>query len=90
MGERHLIAEYFLLHVPGRMIIVIIETDLAPGDDFAVSGQGGESVQVSFGNFFGIVRMDTDRGVDPIMRFRIRNGRIELFRARSGSNGKES
>ena len=35
----HLLDEYTLLHVAGRVIIAVVETDLAPGDHLRIARQ---------------------------------------------------
>ena len=40
-SESHLLAKDFVLHFARRMIVEIVEADLAPGDYFGMSGERG-------------------------------------------------
>ena len=39
-------------------------------------------------DFLGFVGMDADGGVDPVVRFGVRNRGVELFRAGTYADGK--
>ncbi len=84
----HLFAKNALLHVTGRVVVEIVQSDFAPGDHLGVICQLRQRLQMRWGDLFGFVRMNADSGIDPIMRFGVREGRVELFRARPRSYGE--
>src|SRR6185312_6547294 len=49
------------------MVVKIIETHLAPGQHARVLRQFGESRKMFFCRGAGVVRMDADRRVDPVV-----------------------
>ena len=63
----HLVAEYAVLDFARRMIVVVVETDLAPGDDFRMLGQSGQVIQMLLHYLLRFVGMYADSGVNPIM-----------------------
>ncbi len=69
VSQLHLCAEDRCLHVARRMIVEIIQTDFAPGNDFAMLREAGEFVEVMLGDCLGFVRVDADTGVDPFVLF---------------------
>src|SRR5260370_40854760 len=68
------------------MVIVIIETDFTPGEKLWMLRQVRKLVVMGRGGKLGFVRMNTGRGVDPIVAFRKRQRRGQC--ARSATDGK--
>jgi hypothetical protein len=65
LGQVELTEEDVALHRPRRVIVMIVEPDLSPGDDPRMSGQLQQpSLQVRRVRL-RIVRMDAERHVDP-------------------------
>jgi hypothetical protein len=65
-----------LLHVPWGVIVVIIETDLPPGDDAVRLRRTGEAHQhfvILRRGMLGLVRMDAHRGEHPPIPLRQRH-----------------
>ena len=54
-----------LLNVARRMVVVIVEADLADGQEFGVLGQSGKLFVMGLGGELGFVRMNSGGGVDP-------------------------
>ncbi len=80
--KRHLIAKHFLLHIARRMIVVVVKTDLAPGNNFGMLRQPRQFLQMLWRDFLRFVRMYTDGGVNPIMLFGKRQRGIQLLGSR--------
>src|SRR5581483_743912 len=57
-------AEDFSLHLAWRVIVVVVETDFAPGNDARVFRQLNETRFHRIVEQFGIVRMNADRAKD--------------------------
>ncbi len=74
-----LMAKYARLHVAGRMIVVIIEADFSPGDHARIPRQAFQFRVVRFRRMPCLVRVNSRRGVNPIVRLGVRNGRSQLF-----------
>ncbi len=89
VGELHLLAEDAFLDVARGVIVEIVEADFAPGDDFGMLGKFGESFEMRRGDFLGLMGMDADRGVDPIVGFGVGQGGIEFFRAGTRADGED-
>ena len=85
----HLIAEDAVLHIARRMIVVVVETDLAPGDDFGMLRQPGQVSQMLLRYLLRFVGMDADGGVNPIMMFGKWQRGIELLRSGARADGEE-
>ncbi len=81
LRERHLVAEDAVLHFARRMIVEVVETDLAPRDDFRMFHQPGQFIQMLLRDYLRFVRMDPHRGVNPIVLLREGQRRIEFLRA---------
>ena len=60
----HLLNEDALLHVAWRVIVEVVESDLAPGDDLGIARQTFEFVEVRWRGELGFMRMNADRRVD--------------------------
>ena len=81
--QLHLPDEDLLLHVARRVIVVVVEPDLSPGNDLgslapsrAIRSKACLISQLRF------MRMDPDRRVDELVLFRQLNPAIEVDRAR--------
>ncbi len=74
-----LMAKHLRLDVARRMIVVIVESNFAPGDHARMSRQPVQFRVVRVGRVPGLVRMNPHRRVDPIVLLGIRNGRSKLF-----------
>ena len=72
------------------MVVVIIEAHFAPGDHARVPGELVELREMLFGGGFRVVRMNADRGVDPIVLLGERNRGIDpLRRAGAAADGQQ-
>src|ERR1700737_1343152 len=71
-GERHLIAKYLVLAVARRVIVKIIQSNLAPRDYFWMFGEGTQLFQMFRRDLLGFVRMNPDAGVYPVVLIRVR------------------
>ena len=89
-GHFQLPAEDALLHLARRMIVVVIEADLAPRDHFRMPCQAGKAREMLFGGLDGFVRMDPDGRPDPVMLLRKRKRRLQLRRPASAADGRNS
>ncbi len=74
----HLPHENFLLHVARRMIVEIVQPDLAPGDYLGMLRQSLHVLICGFIRQPGLVRMDAERCVDKIVFLRQSNSAIHL------------
>jgi hypothetical protein len=81
--EFHLLEKNLLLYVAWRVIVEIVQTDLAPPHDLGTPREGDELVKISLRRQRRLVRMDADRGIDPVVLFSQFDRAIE--RARAGT-----
>jgi hypothetical protein len=77
-----------LLHVPGRMVRVVVESHFAPGDHARVVSQPINLLEVRLCGQLCFLRMDPDRGVNPIVLFGKGQRRIELLWPRAAADGQ--
>ena len=89
-GLLKLAAEDALLQVRSNVIVVIIETHFAPGNDSRIRGERIERGVGFVGDVVHIVRMDADGGVDPIVLLGKWNCGIKAVDARAAANGEEA
>ena len=75
-----------MLRFARRVIVEIVQPNLAPGNYFGMFGEFAEFCQHIRRNLFGFVRMDADRGINPVVRLGVRNGRVHLFRTGPGAD----
>ncbi len=61
--------ENLLLHLAGRVVIVKVQPNFADGQDFGLACRGPQQVKVPFFGFLGLVRMNADRGINPVVTF---------------------
>ena len=88
--QRHLIAKNSLLHIARRMIVEIVETNLAPGDDFWMFRQSRPVPRNVAGvTCFRFVRMNANSGVDPIVLLGKRNARNRVSRDRARADREQ-
>ena len=64
-GQVELFDEDALLNVARRMVVVIVEADLADGQEFGVLGQSGKLFVMRWRGELGFVRVNSGGGVDP-------------------------
>src|SRR5437879_3271424 len=67
LSESHLVAEDAVLRVARRMIVEIIEANLAPRDDSRMLRQPGQFFQMLLRDFFRFVGMNAHGRVNPIV-----------------------
>jgi hypothetical protein len=60
-----------------RFFVVIVEAHFAPGDYFGIFREGVKLRVVLFLGLGGVLRMDADGGVDPVVVFGYCDGGIE-------------
>ena len=82
-------AKHSGLHVPRRMIVVIVESDFAPRDHARMPSQPVEFRVMRVGRVPRLVRMDPHGSIDPIILLGIRNRGPELFEFRSVADGQQ-
>src|SRR5262249_34060262 len=83
---RQRVAEYFGLYVARRVVVVIVEADLAPGNHFRMLGKASEFIEMRRRHFLRFVGMDANAGVNPVVLLGVRNRRVELLRTGTGAN----
>src|SRR5437879_11986558 len=81
-----LFGEDALLSISGGMVVVIIETDFAPGQEFWMLRQIAELVVMYKCGEPGFVRVNSGRGVDPVVALGKWHCRGQ--RSRSAANGQ--
>jgi hypothetical protein len=86
--EFHLPAEDVGLYVSRGVVVEIVETDFAPGDDFWTLREARQFMKVLCCGVFGFVGVDADARINPLVLFGIWQSGIELFRARTGAYGE--
>ncbi len=69
LRQRHLVAKDAVLHFVWRMIVEVIEPNFSPRDDFGILGQASQFIQMLLRHFLRFMRMNPDRGVNPIVLF---------------------
>jgi hypothetical protein len=79
----HLLNEDALLHIARRVIVEVVEADLAPGDHVGIAGKALEFVEVRWRGECSFVRMNADRRVDARVFIGEFDGAVE--RARAGT-----
>ncbi len=67
LGKSHLVAKNSVLCIARRMIVKIVKTDFAPGNDFGMLRQPSQLIQMLWRYFLRFVRMDSHCGVNPIV-----------------------
>ena len=72
--ELNLFAEPVALFFRRGVVVVVVQPDLPVGDDFSTRGQPAEFVVPMVLNVPDLVRVDADRGIDEVMRFREGDG----------------
>src|SRR6267142_3314695 len=85
----HLFPENPRLHLARGMIVIIVESDLAPGDDFRKLSEPCQFLQVLRRDFLRLVGMNSNRGENPVMLFGKGQRGIELLWPRAGADGQE-
>ncbi len=71
------------------MIVVIVESSLAPGDDAPMLCQPVEMLEVNFAGQPGVVGVDVHAGVDPVVLLGEWQGRIEFGRPGAAADGED-
>src|SRR5467141_3231817 len=66
-GERHLFAKDARLYLSRRVIVMIVEADLAPGDDAGTLRECCQPFKMLRSDFFRFVRVNSDGRVNPIV-----------------------
>ncbi len=83
MGHFHLLHKDALLHVARRVIVKIVEPDLAPGNHLRIFRQPLQLVEVFLFRQLRFVRMNADGRVNPLMLLREFDGAVERAGARA-------
>ncbi len=89
LRERHLVAKDALLHVARRMIIEVVETNLAPRDDFGMLRQPCQLIQMLLRHFLRFMGMNPYSRVNPIMLFGERQRCIQLLGPRPRADSEQ-
>src|SRR5438445_12436081 len=87
--ESHLVAENTRLRFARRMIVVIVESDFSPRDDFRMLSQPRQFFQVLRCDFLRLVWMNANRGVNTVLLFVKGQRGIYLLRPRADADGDE-
>src|SRR5262249_21906068 len=69
LSQRHLLTKNFVLRFAWRMVVEIVESNFAPANHFAMLRQLRQFFQMLWRDFLRFVRMDSNRGVNPIVLF---------------------
>jgi len=77
--QRELPAKDSLLHVARGMVVVIIEAHFAPSDHAGVAGQFFEAREMRVRGLGGVVGMNADAGVNPVVLLGEGDGGVEAF-----------
>ncbi len=78
-----------LLHFARRMIVVIIEPHLAPRNHARMLRQLIQPRKMLFGSKLRLMRMNSNRRVNPVVLFGKRNRRVQPVRPRPASNREQ-
>ena len=70
--------------------VVIVKAHFAPGDYFGIFRQLVELRVVLFLSFGGVLRMDSNRGVDPVVIFRYGERGIQTVRPRPAAADRQN
>src|SRR5262249_6841982 len=79
-GDLHLAQENLLLYVSRRVVVVIVKADLTESDHARMARKRFEFNMIVVGGQFGVVRMNADSGVDPVVPLGDTNRAIESAR----------
>ena len=82
-------AKHLLLHVPRRMIIVIVETNLAPGNHPGKSRQFLQIGKMRLRGKFRFVGVNADSRGDPVLLLGKWKCCIQVLRASTAADGKQ-
>src|SRR5579872_2372420 len=86
-GQRELLAKDAALDVAGREIVMIVESDLADGENLRLFRELRQSFERPGRGFGGIVRVDADGRVDEIVPAGETERGFEIGRAVTRANG---
>src|ERR1700676_19480 len=87
--QRELLAKNAILNVAGRMIVEIVEPNLAPSDHFRMLRECRKLIEMLRPDFLGLVRMDSHGSVNPIVLLGKWQRRVKLFRTGAGADGQQ-
>ena len=87
LRQVQLLHKYLLLHIPRRMIVEIIQSNLAPGKDFGLLCQLCHLFEIGIGSEFGFVRMNSNGRINEIVLFCEPDAAVERARASSAADG---
>src|ERR1700676_3262757 len=83
MRQLQLLQKYPLLHISRRMIIEIVQPNLAPGNDLGALCQSRHLLEIGLTGKFSFVRMNSDRRINELVLFGELDGTIKRAWARS-------
>jgi hypothetical protein len=86
-GDFQLLFENRSLDLARRKIVVVIEADFADGEDSWMRGQGAQFGEGPGGGLGGVVRMDSDGGVDECVAIGQAHGGFEIGGAIARADG---
>ena len=78
------------LDVSGRVVVPVVESDFADGDELWVRSELAEVIEVRGGEQARFVGMDSDGGVNPGIALGEGNGTGDIVRAVSVADGEKS
>src|SRR5580704_9844620 len=87
--QLHLSDEHFLLHIAQGVVIEIVQSDLAPGNDF---GMPRQPFHILIGGFIrkpSLVRMNAQRRINKIVSLRQLNSAVYLLRTITVADGND-
>ncbi len=88
-GEFHLLDECELLHVARRMIVIVVQPDLTPGNDLGSFCQLLHIVERSLVRELRFMRMNPDRRINEFVLLGQQNSAIKVNRAVAIANGDD-
>src|SRR5215831_10780803 len=85
--EFHLTDKDVLLDLARRVVVIVVEADFSPGNDFQTVGELLKLIKIGLSGQFGFMRMNADRGVDEVVLFGDFDRTIERAGTIAGSDG---
>src|ERR1700674_1940370 len=88
LRQLQLLQKNMLLHVPRRMVIEIVQPNLAPGNDLGVLCQLRHLLEIGIAGKLGFVRMNPDGRINELMLFGELDAAVERTWARPAADGE--
>src|SRR5437868_5529162 len=85
----HLLNKNFLLNFAWRMVVVVIEANFTPGNDFGLPRELLEFYEIRFFRQLGLVRMDADCRVQEFVLVGEFHGAVQSSGTVAGTDGED-